>query len=217
MKKMKQSKTSTPQSFVRGAPAKSKPKREGRGCFSKLILLGILLFIAVGVGIFFSLKTFSSDSPVELPTYATAPGECEKLNNRLADFRETGGTLTLTADDLNAMLVCVAGLEDSAGTMWFRIERSTVLIDASLPLDFIPTFEGKYLNGALTFDLYIENGTLRANTTSITVDDDAVPDKFLSLFSASTGTVLEQTPPIAPFVKDLVSVTVADGAVTLKK
>ena len=209
-----------PESFVRQAPQK-----EGKGCFFYgCLITGVLAVLVVGVFLMGMMKLknmmreYTSEAPVEIPTYQVQPGECEQLNARIESFKTDGGTLSLSADDLNAMTTCLEGMKDMAGKVWFKIPGGELTVDASFPLTGIPGFSGRYLNGNMTLDLYLRDGIPHAYLKDIATEGKEIPAEFIrEIGKENLAKDLMSDPNLGPMLRELKSLEVEDGKLVLTK
>lgn len=163
-----------------------------RGCFfwGCLALLGfVLAALSCGglaaYGVYASLKSYTSETPADIPRYTPAEGECEDFASRLGSFNEAldageAAELVLSPGDLNAFFACEKGrTNDLAGRVFFEMSGSDLRIQTSLPLDEVPGFSGRFLNGTITLNVFLKNGILVATAKEMTVNGRPLPENFM--------------------------------------
>ena len=190
------------------------------GCIS-LAVVTLVALILVGVGIGYLVKkgkTYTAEAPVELPEYETKEGECDELEARFAAFEKDGGTLTLTADELNAAIVCNPDMEILKGKAWIKIEEGQLVVDGSFPLNAVPGFRDRYFNGALALSVHKEAGNLQIFVTDIDIEGHVLPEAFIKGFSGQNmANELKDSPELDAFMNELDSIEVKDGHLIMTK
>ena len=190
------------------------------GCISLAVLtLVAVTLLGIGVGALMKKgKAYTAENPVELPEYETAEGECDALQARFDAFESAGGTLTLSADDLNAAIVCNPDMEILKGKAWIRIEEGQLVVDGSFPLSAVPGFRDRYFNGALSLDVHKQAGDLQIRVTDIDIEGHTLPEAFIEGFSGQNmAKELKDSPELDKFMRELESIEVKDGPVILTK
>ena len=170
-----------------------KPKAR-RGClfygFFTGSLLLVLLLIAGLVLLRYAKKMvsdFTDTQPLPLPKVQIAQPELDALQRRIDTFRDAvrqgqpTGTLTLTADEINALIASDPDLQPLKGKFYVMIEGDQLKGQVSLPLDQIglPVFKGRYLNGTGTFELAFRNGLIRLTAQSFVVKGKPLPEVYM--------------------------------------
>jgi hypothetical protein len=181
--------------FNQNAPQPAPPMQSsssGKGCLWGCLIafgLGICLLLCAGFGSYFWLRNeiakYTSETPKELQTVDYEKEEMEALETRVESFRtklDEGQTpeedLVLTAEEINAL---IGNNEDLRGRVFVKIEDGQVKGDVSFPLDKLGV-KGRYFNGSGTFDVSMENGELVVNAQEAVVNDEPVPEQFMTEF-----------------------------------
>jgi len=190
------------------------------GCISLAVLtLVAVVLLGIGVGALIKKgKAYTAEAPVELPEYEPREGECEALESRFSAFEKDGGTLTLSADDLNAAIVCNPDMEILKGKAWIKIEEGQLVVDGSFPLSAVPGFRDRYFNGALSLDVHKEAGNLQIHITDIDIEGHTLPEAFIEGFSGQNmAKELKDSPELEKFMNELDTIEVKDGQLVLTK
>lgn len=207
------------------------PKRRGcffYGCLS-LAIVGLLLLVLGGVAFYLIKKTtarwindYTETTPTPVEKVEYSPAQMEALQARLITFKQAldkgdePTELTLTADDLNAL---IARQPDLAERIFVRIEDDKVKGHLSLPLqDLGPLkLKGRYLNGVAIFNVALENGVLDARLRDVLVNDRPLPGLLLSeLKKQNLAQNFQNDPKTAADIAKFESVRVTNGAVILR-
>lgn len=162
----------------------TQPPKKGPGC----LLWGCLALCAIGlagvgcVGLvsyyaISSVRSITSDSPSELPSVKLDPQNVADLDQRLTDYAEAikqdqPAELVLTSADLNHLITEDSDFENR---VFIEIEGDQITAQASLPMDEIPLFSGRYLNARLSLNLQLENETLLVDVTDVAVEGVNIP------------------------------------------
>jgi hypothetical protein len=174
-----------------------------------------------------AIAVFASDTPIKLPPIELSPEARAALEKKLTDFASTAKTgqpaeLTLSISELNALILIAPDTGYGTYTDLVRLEsfdpkKSTVSGQVSLPMNNVKFWENKkrYLNGQITFHLYIHAEGIDAKVVDVKVPGKEVAEGFI------TG--MEIWPWVAPYrkvepvgatLKAIQKVTVTADAVT---
>lgn len=196
------------------------------GCLSGTVcLLAILIAFLLGLYQLKRMLNFYTDNhPVQLPVVQMSAAEIEAIKQRVEDFQDAVRTgrptqpLSLTADEINAMIQNDPNLSGAKGKMYVSIDGSTVKGQMSLPLDQLglPIFRGRYLNGNGTFSVGLHNGNLLVLAESLTVKGKALPGVYMDkIRSQNLAANLSNNPRASVALSHLQEVRIADGKLTL--
>ena len=160
------------------------------GCVTLVVVFLIGTVVAFGViryGIERLRETFTDDTPMDLPLVQITESDLDELIERVDSFadalREEVATdpLTLTQDDLNALIQNHPEVEEWGEYVYFTIEEDQTLNgQVSVPLDFLPSFGGRYFNGSAEFEAGIENGRFTVFVNGATLNGEPVPEELLN-------------------------------------
>lgn len=208
-----------------GNKASSSSGSGGKSCFligcislAVLTLIGVIL-LGLGVGFLFKKgKSYTAENPIELPEYVIKQDECDALQARFDAFEKDGGTLALSADDLNAAIVCNPDFVFLNGKAWVKIEADQLVVDGSFPLSAIPGFRDRYFNGALSLEVHKKAGDLQIHVTDIDVEGHTLPKAFIEGVSGQNmAKELADNPEFDAFIKKLESIEVTNDQLILTK
>ncbi len=166
----------------------SSGEKQGMGCFAKgcivLLVLGLIVAGVLGWGAYVAVqkvKEFTATSPALVPIQQATEEQFQEVQGRWQAFAAAvqsnmPGQLVLTADDINTL---VAMSPDLKGKFHIRIENGQAFTQASIPLDNVPGFSGRYLNGVIGLKVGIENGAVSIVPQSIEVNGKPIPDQIM--------------------------------------
>jgi hypothetical protein len=159
------------------------------GCIAASLFFAVVLIAAL-VGLRYAKRMFSDftdNKPMAFPQVTLSGPEIEALQQRLETFRgavkqgQPTGPLTLTADEINALVATDPDMKDFKGKLYVLLEGDRLKAQVSLPMADVglPRFQGRYLNGTGTFDLVFQNGTLRLSPQSFVVKGKTLPEVYM--------------------------------------
>lgn len=206
------------------------PKRR-RGCFfygciTSLVLLALLLG-AVLLGLHLIKKTvnrYTESQAVELPTSQMPRDEAAKLKQRFEAFeaavREQRPVppLTLTSDDLNALIASGPQPQALQGKVYLSLEGDQLKGQVSVPLQTIGwgMLKGRYLNGSAMFNLALHNGALFVTAQSVAVKGRPLPEAFMqSIRKENLAARLANDPRAAALLQGLEDIRVSGGKLVI--
>jgi hypothetical protein len=204
----------------------------GRGCLFYGILIVLVMFLFVLAGALIALHAakrmlneFTETKPMPLPVVELPPSDMAKLKDRIGAFQNAARDslpappLSLTADELNALLATEPHLESFRGRLHVTIDGDHLGGLVSLPLEQagLPMFKGRFLNGTATFILTLQNGTLWLSVGNFVVKGKPLPAGYLDKIRAqnlAAGVNNDQRALHA--LGFLQSIRVTDGKVVLE-
>jgi len=125
-----------------------------------------------------------------------------------------GGVFKFNEHELNAL---IASDENFSGKAVVRIEGDVLKADVSMPLNVIPGFSGRYLNGEIVLVVGMENGRPVVRISELSVRGKVPPDDFmegLKKTNALDGSYKD--PEKAKFLKNIKNICVKDGKVEIE-
>jgi hypothetical protein len=189
-----------------------------------MIALALLVAGVIGLGVVKMRRLrdqLTATEPAEVPVVDASAQQARELNREYSTLKEAiqkgrATTLTLTADELNRMVATVPQLKDFRGRVHFTIEDDRLGATASIPLDQIPGFQGRYLNGDFDLQVRCQNGVLEVYATQVTVKDKPLPEKIMNkLRQQNLAQKLYEDPDTVDKLKNIESIRVADGTVII--
>ena len=195
------------------------------GC-AALVLVAILGTILAGLTFWFMVRQlrekYTETEPVELPVVEIAEEDLEALIQRVDDFaeglREAGpmDPLTLTQDELNALIQYHPDLDDFAGRVYFTLEDEAVTGQVSVSLDVIPGFGGRYFNGSATFDVALENGRFTVFVNAATFKGEPVPEELMEgIRGENLAGNMNEDDEARELIDKINTLAIENGAVTI--
>jgi len=216
------------------------PPRKKRGCFFYGCLTLVILTILIGVAGFFAVRyalnkftalieQYTDPAPAALPEAALSAGDYEQLQGRLAEFQEAldgrkdAPPLTLTANELNALIANHASMKEWKDRLRVTIDGDQIKGQVSLPLDriasmpFLSRLKGRYLNGSTVLKASLENGLLDVHMMSLEVKGMKPPEEVMTqLRGENLAKDIRNRPEVSANLRKLDSLEIQDGLVTLK-
>jgi hypothetical protein len=165
-----------------------------RGCFFYGCIISSLLLVILLVTLLVTLRyakkvfnDFTDTKPLTLPQVQLPQSELDELQRRIDTFRDgvkqgqPVGPLTLTADELNALIATDPDLKALKGKLYIMMEADQLKAQVSIPMDQLglPMFKGRFFNGNGTFNLTFQNGMIRLSPQSFMVKGKPVPEVYM--------------------------------------
>jgi len=197
-----------------------------RGCFFygciTAIVLAVVGALVIGLGTYFGARylinkamPYTDDAPTPLPPVEMAEADRASVRERFQAFRSAIDTdtptepLVLTADEINAL---IEENEEMKGRVHVDLEGDKIRGQVSIPLDAVPGFKGRYLNGVGVLKVGLFNGVLVVTADSLEVKGKPVPEEFMtSLRQRNLAESATRDPDNAEQIRKLESVEVKDG------
>lgn len=213
------------------------PEPKKHGYFSLISLTLVIAFFLIGGGAAFLIhRTYSARQLITSTQKADIPIEpsVEKsveINRRIEAFSSPSvgagvgveaepAELALSADDINTL---VANSPTLAGKAYFKIENDQVMVQSAVPLDAVPGFSGRYLNGNFSLKVALENGLLAITPTSIsTTDGQQIPPEvegaiLQALKTQNLNQMVNSDPRVQAWLKNITDIQVQDGNLVIKR
>ena len=159
------------------------------GCIGGLILMGLVLIGGL-IGFRYAKKMITDlpdTSPAPLPQVQMSQAEIDRIERRLDAFREdvragkAPEPLTLTADEINALIQHDPDFGALKGKLYITIERDQIKGQLSPPMEEVglPIFKGRYLNGTGNFSVSLHRGRILLHVLSFVVKHKSVPEVYM--------------------------------------
>ena len=209
---------------MRGIKAKS---TRGRGLsifkWVCLSVVALFLLLALSAWAFFSSqrRKWTGDAPiqVELPVESSVrPVDGDRLYRDTRRALEGSAAQTLQFDNqkFNALLNQAPELQGLKSKMAMQLQNDCLLARMSVPLDGIPGFAGRFLNGDFIFDLQIEQGEPQVSLRSGKVRGKEVPQRFLAQINQYAQKELISRLQSQTDLNRIESLRIKDGKMILK-
>jgi hypothetical protein len=196
------------------------------GCITGLVLLVIVLG-ALMVGLHY-VKTlvnrYTDTQPMELPTVQMSQGDIAKLKQGFEAFQQAvrdqrpTKPLTLTADDINALIASGSEQQPMKGKFYVSLEGDQVRGELSVPLQEVglSMFKGRYLNGSATFNLSFRDGMLSVTPQTLQVKGKPLPEAYMQqIRKQNLAVALTNEPSAAAVLKGLEDIQVKEGKLVI--
>lgn len=169
-------------------------ERQRRGCLFYGCLTGAVLALIALIGLLVGLRyakkmftDFTDTKPATLPTVQLPEAQLNALQKRIETFKDavrqgqTVPPLSLTADEINALIATDPDLKDFKGKLYVIIQGDTLSTQLSLPMEQLglPIFKGRYFNGNATLNISCDNGALRITPVAVSVKGRPVPPPYM--------------------------------------
>jgi hypothetical protein len=179
-------------------PYQTPPRRSGGGsCFLKgcLVLVIVVMLCGVvlgGIGYYLyrSAQPFLTRQQVALPVLRNSDAVYDSTTRKLAAFNQSLATgqravLTLTADDLNALVAHDPQLAKYEGKLYFSIVNNQLCVETSFPLtdeSGLRADQRAYFNARFVLDASYSSGDFAFLLSRIESLDRHQPSAFLGGF-----------------------------------
>ena len=208
--------------------ATPKPRR---GCFFYGCITGVVLLVmllgALLLGLHYVKKVvnrYTDTKPMELPTVQMSQAEMAQVKQRFEAFqqavREQHATkpLTLTADDINALIASGPDQQAWKGKVYVSLESDQLKGEVSVPLQEVGVgmLKGRYLNGSVSFNLSFRDGVLSITPQTIQVKGEPLPEVYLrEIRKQNLAVALTNDPGAAAVLKGLEEIQVKEGKLVI--
>ncbi len=212
-------------------PTNELPRKPGRGClFYGGIAFGIISLVVVlmaYMGYRYAknlVDQFTDTQPMALPAVRLSEAEISRLRQRISVFSEAvdKGTapapLTVTADEVNALLATDPGLGGLKGHAYVTLTDSNVQAQVSLPageFGFRP-LRGRYINASGALTVAIKDGRLFVNISSLSAKGKPLPENFMRhIRPQNFAQKLDEDPNSQLALSKLQEIQIHEGSVTI--
>jgi hypothetical protein len=200
------------------------PVKRRRGCLFYGCLTSSILALVVLAGLLLGylkiLNTFTDTKPMALPTVNMTEAEMAQVRQRVDTFSQdirsgrSPNPLTLSGDELNALILTDPNLGKLKGQLYVNIEDNQIKGQLSVPTARIglAMFRHRYINGSGTFNVSLTNGTLYVTAQSLSVKGKPIPEKYMQqvrLQNLAQG--FNDDPKVSVGLNKLQSIDVKDG------
>jgi hypothetical protein len=172
-------------------------EKKGLGCFAigciTCVVIALVLTIGAGVTtylVYAKIKSYTAAAFVPVPVEEGTPERYAEINQRMEDVRQAllnnqAVKAEFTAQDLNICIAQNPELKDVKGKVYLKFDNGLAHAQASVPLNGIPGFSGRYLNGTVQTSLGIENGKISIVPQAIQVAGKNIPNEMMAEFKKS--------------------------------
>lgn len=195
------------------------------GCVT-IVLVFILGSIVAGLTLRYGIQQFreqySDDAPIDLPRVAMTSEQIDTLLLRVQAFEDgleadqPPDPLTLTQDELNAVLQNHPDLIFIGDNAHFAIEDDKLIGQLSISLDFLPGFAGRFFNGSAVFSIAMEHGRLSVLLDSAIVKGQPVPENVMQGWHGENiAEDLHDNPRAGKLIKKIEAIDIKGGVITI--
>lgn len=169
----------------------AEPKK-GRGCFFygcvTVIILAVLLAVAALIGgrmIYKKVHSATSATPAAVEPVKLSDKDGDTLVNQVAEYKKAIASgqsmppLELTSDQLDYLVRNSPDAAQLRNNAQVIITNNEIQAALSIPMDHIPGFKGRFLNGQARFSLEVKDGTMFVNMKSMEVKGKPIPNDFM--------------------------------------
>lgn len=197
------------------------------GCLSTIILLAV-----IGAAAYYFLlqasdelvETYTSPMPRDFARAEDSRKEAESAIIRFRDFiialerGEETGSISLSADDINALLEYEDLLREFQGMARVDIRGDKLQAEISVPLGmFNDRFEGRYLNGTGELAIEIKDDRLEVTIDRLEVGGRNLPEEFMNeIRKNNLVETLYEEPLLERFLQLVKAVKVEDGRLVIE-
>jgi hypothetical protein len=202
----------------------NQPVKRRRGCLFYGCLTSCILVLVVLAGLLLGylkiLNSFTDSKPMPLPTVNMSDAEIAQVRQRVDAYSQdirsgrTPNPITLSGDELNALILTDPNLGKLKGQLYVNIEDNQVKGQLSVPTSSIGLgmFRHRYLNGAGVFNVSLTNGILSVIAQSLTVKGKPIPEKYMEhVRRQNLAQGFNDDPKISVGLNKLQSIEVKDG------
>lgn len=203
------------------------PKQRGCLFYGVLILafLGLLLLVLIGATYYTvrtTIQSYTEAGPILLEQADYPQDRMQALERQIASFRkaldarDSPAELTLSAEDLNAL---IAKEPDLRGRLRVQIDDDRLKGEVSfrLPDVGVLNLKGRYLNGAAILQASLADGRLSVNLKEVTVKGKPLPGFLLAeLKKQNLAEEWQKTPQTTAAIAKFESIQITNGQVILR-
>ena len=197
------------------------------GCLSAIILLAL-----IGAAAYYFLlqasdelvETYTSPMPRDFARAEDSRKEAESAIVRFRDFiialerGEETGSISLSADDINALLEYEDLLREFQGMARVDIQGDKLQAEISVPLGmFNDRFEGRYLNGTGEIAIEMKDDRLEVTIDRLEVGGRDLPEEFMNeIRKNNLVEALYDEPSLERFLHLVKAVKIEDGRLVIE-
>ena len=206
-----------------------KPAPKWRGCLLAAGVAALCLVLLAGIvaGVLFwkfrALRDEFADTQVQSVPIAETNAEAarrltrtfEQMQRAVQEGRSE--RFVFTDQQLNQMVATVPAVQEGRGKVHFAIAGEHLKIQAGLPLEQVPGFQGRYLNGEFTVDLRMENGALRLYVLDAAVRGKPLPPVIMErLRGIDLAAQVQQDPEVRRQLAGIKTLRIENGKLLLE-
>jgi hypothetical protein len=204
------------------------PIKRRRGCLFYGCLTSCILVLVVLAGLILGylkiLNSFTDTKPTALPTVDMSDAEMQQVRQRVDSFRNDVRSahptqpLSLSANELNALIATDPNLKALKGKVYVNIEDSQVKGQVSVPTADVGLgiFKHRYINGSGSFNIALTNGALFLSLQSLAIKGRPIPEKYMQQVRAQNlAQGINDDPKSSAGLNKLKSIEVKDNKIVI--
>lgn len=205
-------------------------RKSGRGCLFCGGIVAAVLFLFLLLGVYGTYRYFkglvmewTDTKPVAAPAVQLSHSEVTNLQQRVHTWDDglkhnlSVGPLTLTADEVNALVAAEAATNGPA-RLFFSFNSNQVQAQLSVPLNgmFGHLLDGRYLNGSGNFAVSLHDGNLALHVKSLAVKGKPLPENFMQPLRAENfAEGWTNDPDLSEAIGKFQEIKIEDGKLTV--
>ena len=175
-------------------------KNSGCGCFGigcGLLVLALIIGCGIGYWIFSSIRGLTSETAREIPVVQGSDEEWEALQKKLADYRADNkagraASLQLSDREINMLIDRHPAFARLKNRAFVQIADGSLLAQVSFPIDEVPGFNGRFLNGDAKFKIEITEGVFRLKAEELKAGKITFPAELLKFGENFVNQVMDE-------------------------
>jgi hypothetical protein len=200
------------------------------------VIAALVLFVLAVVGIYFSyrfvknkfntmVQTYTQTNAAPIRRVELPPERLEEIQARVQRFQkaldqpEEQAELSLSAEEINALIAGDPGLKEMRDHLFVRIEDGRMAGDVSVPLEDMGPLKlkGRYLHGQATFRVSLTNQNLWVSMEQVEVNGKTLPSVLQKeLAKQNLAQDARQNPDAQEILEKLDSIQVEDDRLILR-
>ncbi len=204
--------------------ADEQKKRRRFYSWSTFFILVLLLGVLLALLWLYHEKAVTDATPAMLPPVTLSESQLRQLQQRVEAFREAVRSrqsslapLTLTSDEVNALIATDADLESLKDRFHVALEGGVAKAQFSFPtaqLGLDP--KGRFFNGSGIFSVSLRNGILQIKANSLTVKRHSLPDELAAHFeNENFAEAINGNPRAQAAFKRIESIEIKNGKLVI--
>jgi hypothetical protein len=186
-----------------------------------LVLVGIVLGV-----LYWQFRSLRSDftgteltpvpvAQVDAETAKRLARTVEQFARALKDGRP--GQFAFTGTQINQLIAALPAAAELRGRASFAIDGGRLKVRGGIPLEEVPGFQGRYLNGEFALEVRADNGQLHVYVVDISVRGKSLPNVLLDrLRTENLADRFLRDPEARRLCGNLKAVRVADGTLQVE-
>ncbi|MBN2449578.1 MAG: hypothetical protein JXR77_04275 [Lentisphaeria bacterium] len=202
----------------------AKPRSRWRGCLVVTAIVAAVLLIVVVITVLVvarrvrRLRDEYTDTEMRaVPVAETSAPQARRLSRTFEDLQSAvrqgrASSFAFTDLQLNQMVASLPAVKEARGRAYFTIVGDQLQVRAGIPLDQVPGFQGRYLNGEFTIRLRLEHGLLQIYIQEASVRGSPLPPSLMEhLRNVNIAEQALQNPDFRKQLQGIRALRIQDG------